>query len=281
VHPDGQSNPGGAVGAGGDPLVDPVGQRCDPLRIDAARQRGVGAAERLNPGVRHGASSGPRGHQRMPAGREPASNLQVGGPGQRRSRRSVTLHRILKHQCCDHVPVTDARKGPPSRQAAPVGAGFQRGHEAAGVGPATALLDRFNINTLDGFDVRGQVLAITAEHLRPSAFHKARDTVRDGAFRRLAARVDLELLVRFGRADCHGRTGTFDCSAMDWFLERARALGVEHAAPAPILLGRHLIALGVTPGPRMGEILRAIYERQLDGVVTTLEEAIAASRAEL
>ncbi len=155
------------------------------------------------------------------------------------------------------------------------------GHEAAGVGPATALLDRFNINTLDGFDVRGQVLAITAEHLRPSAFHKARDTVRDGAFRRLAARVDLELLVRFGRADCHGRTGTFDCSAMDWFLERARALGVEHAAPAPILLGRHLIALGVTPGPRMGEILRAIYERQLDGVVTTLEEAIAASRAEL
>ena len=40
---------------------------------------------------------------------------------------------ILKHQCCDHVPVTDARKGPPSRQAAPVGAGLQRGHEAAGV----------------------------------------------------------------------------------------------------------------------------------------------------
>ena len=133
MHPDGQSNPGGAVGAGGDPLVDPVGQRCDPLRIDAARQRGVGAAERLNPGVRHGASSGPRGHQRMPAGREPASNLQVGGPGQRRSRRSVTLHRILKHQCCDHVPVTHARKGPPGRQAAPVGVGLQRGHEAAGV----------------------------------------------------------------------------------------------------------------------------------------------------
>jgi len=155
------------------------------------------------------------------------------------------------------------------------------GHEAAGVAPATHVLDRFNVNTLDGFDVRRQVLAITAEHLRPSAFFKAKDTVRDGAFRRLAARVDLELLVRFGRADCHGRGGRFDCSAMDWFLDRARALGVEHAAPAPILLGRHLLDLGVTPGPRMGEILRAVYERQLDGAVSSLDDALAAARAEL
>jgi tRNA nucleotidyltransferase (CCA-adding enzyme) len=77
------------------------------------------------------------------------------------------------------------------------------------------------------------------------------------------------------RADCLGRTGSFDCSAMDWFLERARTLGVEHAPPAPILMGRHLIELGVAPGPRMGELLRAVYERQLDGAVTTLDEAIA------
>jgi tRNA nucleotidyltransferase (CCA-adding enzyme) len=152
------------------------------------------------------------------------------------------------------------------------------GHEAAGVEPATRILDRFNVNTMDGFDVRRQVLGIVAEHLRPSAFHKTRDTVGDGAFRRLATRVDLELLVRFSRADCHGRTGTFDCSAMDWFLERARALGVQHAPPAPILMGRHLLDLGVTPGPRMGVILKAVYEQQLDGVVTTPDDAIAAAQ---
>jgi len=152
------------------------------------------------------------------------------------------------------------------------------GHEAAGVPPATRILDRFNIQTLDGFDVRGQVLGLVAEHLRPSAFYKTRDTVSDGAFRRLAARVDLELLVRFARADCHGRTGTFDCAAMDWFLERARALGVEHEAPRPILMGRHLIDLGVAPGPRLGEILRAVYEQQLDGAVATLPDALAAAR---
>jgi tRNA nucleotidyltransferase (CCA-adding enzyme) len=141
------------------------------------------------------------------------------------------------------------------------------------------VLDRFNIHTLDGIDVRAQVLGIVAEHLRPSAFHKAMDTVRDGAFRRLAARVDLELLTRFARADCHGRTGTFDCSAMDWFIGRARSLGVEHRPPAPILLGRHLIAMGVEPGPAMGTVLKTVYEQQLDGVVTTLESAEAAARA--
>lgn len=152
------------------------------------------------------------------------------------------------------------------------------GHEAAGVPMAAAILDRLNVRTLDNFDVRAQVLGITAEHLRPSAFYKQKDTVTDGAFRRLAQKVDLELLVRFGRADCHGRAGTFDCSAMDWFIERARSLGVEHKPPAPILLGRHLMELGVTPGPRMGEILRAVYELQLDGAVTTLEAAQARAR---
>ncbi|MGD9905621.1 MAG: CCA tRNA nucleotidyltransferase [Vicinamibacterales bacterium] len=155
------------------------------------------------------------------------------------------------------------------------------GHEAAGVAPATRLLDRFNVHTLDGYDVRRQVLGLVAEHLRPSAFFKTRGTVSDGAFRRLAARVDLELLVRFARADCHGRTGTFDCSAMDWFLERARALGVEHDAPKPLLLGRHLLDLGVAPGPRMGEILRAVYEQQLDGTVGDLDDAIDAARRTL
>ncbi|MEZ5293455.1 MAG: HD domain-containing protein [Vicinamibacterales bacterium] len=152
------------------------------------------------------------------------------------------------------------------------------GHEPAGIAPATAILDRLNVHSLDGFDVRHQVLALVAEHLRPSAFYKARDTLRDGAFRRLAAKVDLELLVRFARADCRGRTGAFDCSAMEWFLERARSLGVEHEAPKPLLLGRHLLALGVAPGPGMGEILRAVYERQLDGGVGTVEEGIALAR---
>jgi tRNA nucleotidyltransferase (CCA-adding enzyme) len=107
---------------------------------------------------------------------------------------------------------------------------------------------------------------------------KVRDEVGDGAFRRLAQKVDLELLARLAKADCMGRApGVFNCDAMDWFLERARQLGVEHRPPGPILLGRHLLELGMKPGPRVGEILKAVYELQLDGAVTDLDQAIAAA----
>jgi tRNA nucleotidyltransferase (CCA-adding enzyme) len=147
------------------------------------------------------------------------------------------------------------------------------GHEEAGLEPASRLLDRLNLHSLDGFDVRTQVLGMVAHHLKPGAFYKVRDEISDGAFRRLAQKVDLELLARIARADCNGRTGSFDCTAMDWFIERARALGVEHRPPAPILMGRHLLDVGVLPGPRMGEILRAVYELQLDGRVQSLDEA--------
>ncbi len=127
------------------------------------------------------------------------------------------------------------------------------GHEEQGVAPATALLDRLNVYSCDGFDVRTTVLGIVAHHLKPGMFRKSPTPVGDGAFRRLAQKVDLELLARVAKADCLGRTGPFDCSAMDWFLERARSLGVEHAPPAPMVMGRHLVALGLRPGPRVGE----------------------------
>jgi tRNA nucleotidyltransferase (CCA-adding enzyme) len=155
-------------------------------------------------------------------------------------------------------------------------------HEEQGVPPASAFLDRLNVNSFDGYDVRKQVLGITAQHLKPGSWFKVRDEVGDGAFRRLAHKVDLELLARVAKSDCEGRKpGQFDCTAMDWFLERARALGVQHRPPEPTLLGRHLLALGLKPGPRVGEILKLVYEQQMDGSVTNLDEAIAAAKRAL
>jgi tRNA nucleotidyltransferase (CCA-adding enzyme) len=151
-------------------------------------------------------------------------------------------------------------------------------HEQAGVAPSTQLMDRLNVHSMGGYDVRAQVLGIVAHHLKPLAFYKSVTPVSDGAFRRLALKVDLEMLARVAQADCLGRTGNFDCSGIGWFLERARALGVQHAPPPRLLLGRHLIALGVQPGPAMGQILGQVYEQQLDGRVATLEEATAAAR---
>jgi tRNA nucleotidyltransferase (CCA-adding enzyme) len=153
------------------------------------------------------------------------------------------------------------------------------GHEEGGVAPAMRVLDTLNVNSLDGYDVRRTVAGLTAHHLKPGMFYKSPTPVTDGAFRRLAAKVDLELLARVAKSDCLGRTGSFDCAAMDWFIERARALGVEHAPPAPIVLGRHLLELGLTPGPRVGTLLKTLYERQLDGEITSLDEGLAAARA--
>ncbi|HEY0376197.1 MAG TPA: HD domain-containing protein [Pyrinomonadaceae bacterium] len=160
-----------------------------------------------------------------------------------------------------------------------------RGHEEAGVRPTESFLDRLNIHTLDGYDVRSQVAALVRDHLKPGEFYKKRDEVGDGAFRRLARRCELELLYRVARADSLGRNADwvprgqwFTAEAQEWFIERARELAVEERAPAPILMGRHLLEMGLRPGPRIGEITRAVYEMQLDGRVTTLEEAQGEAR---
>ena len=156
------------------------------------------------------------------------------------------------------------------------------GHEEAGIAPTESFLDRINIHTLDGFDVRGQVTALVKDHLRPGEFFKKRDTIGDGAFRRLARRCELELLYRVAKADSLGRNAPwvpkekwFDAEAQEWFIQRARELAVDKKPPSPILMGRHLIEMGVKPGPGMGEILNAVYEMQLDGKVTSLDEARA------
>jgi tRNA nucleotidyltransferase (CCA-adding enzyme) len=160
-----------------------------------------------------------------------------------------------------------------------------RGHEEAGVDPTLSFLDRLNIHTLDGYDVRAQVAALVRDHLKPGEYFKKRAEVGDGAFRRLARKCELDLLYRVAKADSLGRNADwvpreqwYDAAAQEWFIEHARQLDVASQAPAPILLGRHLVEMGLEPGPRIGEITRAVYEMQLDGRVATLEEARAAAQ---
>ena len=149
-----------------------------------------------------------------------------------------------------------------------------RGHEEAGLPPTTSLLDRWNVFTRQGYDVRAQVLALVAQHLKPGQLYDDRERVSDGAIRRLARKCEPDLLYRVSRADCLGRRpGRFEPVAMEWFLERVKALDVAVRPPEPLLRGRDLLELGLEPGPLMGEVLRAVYEKQLDGTVTTLDEA--------
>jgi tRNA nucleotidyltransferase (CCA-adding enzyme) len=160
-----------------------------------------------------------------------------------------------------------------------------RGHEAAGVPPTESFLSRLNVHTIDGYDVRNQVISLVREHLKPGEFYKKRDEVGEGAFRRLARRCEPDLLYRVAKADSLGRNAEwvprekwYGSEAQEWFIQRARELDVEQRPPEPLLLGRHLLALGLQPGPRIGEITSAVYEMQLDGRVRTVDEAIEEAR---
>ena len=156
-----------------------------------------------------------------------------------------------------------------------------RGHDEAGVEPTLTFLDTLGIYTLDGFDVRNQVMQLVRYHLKPGAFYGAKAPVGDGAFRRLAQKVEADLLYRVAKADSLGRYPDGDRSKMifgseaqEWFIEKVRELEIEKKAPDEILMGRHLIELGLTPGPQFKKILNAVYEMQLDGLIKNLDDAV-------
>jgi tRNA nucleotidyltransferase (CCA-adding enzyme) len=153
-----------------------------------------------------------------------------------------------------------------------------RGHEEAGVAPTESLLDRWNVHTLHGYDVRAQVVGLVAHHLKPGQLYDDRERVSDGAIRRLARKCEPRLLYHVARADCMGRTGDFPPVAMEWFLDKVRALDVAERPPEALLRGRDVLELGLPPGPEVGRIVKAVYERQLDGVVTTHDQAVDEAR---
>lgn len=160
-----------------------------------------------------------------------------------------------------------------------------RGHDEAGIEPTERLLDRLGIFTLRGYNVRQQVIELVRYHLLPGEWFKSKTPIGDGAFRRLARKVELDLLYRVAKADSLGRNPEwlppekrFGSEAQEWFIERVRNLAIEHVAPAPVLKGRHLIGLGLEPGPRFRQILDSVYELQLDGKISGLDEAIAEAR---
>ncbi len=147
-----------------------------------------------------------------------------------------------------------------------------RGHEAAGEAPTRAFLGRMTNQE----DLIRDVTALVTTHLRPRELFDGK--AGDSAIRRLARQVQrIDRLVRVAHADRCGvdpaMAGT-PYPACDWLLERARALEVVDSKPRPIVLGRHLIEQGMKPGPEMGRVLSALYEQQLDGKFSTVEEGL-------
>jgi tRNA nucleotidyltransferase (CCA-adding enzyme) len=143
---------------------------------------------------------------------------------------------------------------------------------------AKSVLTKLGVHSIAGYDVRSQAMALVGEQLEPVTLYRERERSKDGDFRRLAQRVEIDLLYRVAKA-CALAGGTVESKdAVEWFIERARSLAVEHGPPPPLLQGRHLLDIGFEPGPKMGQVLRRVYELQLDGKVTDLDEALAAAK---
>jgi tRNA nucleotidyltransferase (CCA-adding enzyme) len=144
-----------------------------------------------------------------------------------------------------------------------------RYHESQGEPPTRAFLERLGAPHA----LVDDVVALVREHLKPFMLYKdlaeRPSGAADSAVRRLALRVPIPRLVRVARADHFGRTTkealVGDDPSGAWLLAEAARLDVASKRPAPLLLGRHLIARGVPPGPAIGAVLKEAFEAQLEG----------------
>ena len=147
------------------------------------------------------------------------------------------------------------------------------GHEHAGLAPTRSLLLRLTDET----KLVASLLPLVEHHLKPSQFYS--NGAKAPAIRRLATKVNIETLVRVARADFLGRSTpqalTGDYPAGDWLLAKAEALKVHNTPPKPLIQGRDLVTMGLTPSPRFREILDAIYQKQLEGELKDRERAMA------
>lgn len=142
------------------------------------------------------------------------------------------------------------------------------GHEEAGADLAAAFLERMRAPQA----VQARVLPLVRNHL----FHF--QSMTDRAVRRLARRLEpenIQGLCLVMTADSMGRPPrpAVEPEFVRQLLARAHELQVRQKPPEPILMGRHLIELGLEPGKMFGAILHKAYEAQLEGAFFDLPQA--------
>jgi len=138
-------------------------------------------------------------------------------------------------------------------------------HAEAGAGMAETLLRRLRAS-------RRQIEAVTACVDNHMTFMAVPD-MRPSTLRRLIARPFFPLELELHRLDCAGSHGRQDNYCL--LLDRMAEIAAEPPVPPPLVTGHDVLALGIRPGPRVGVILRAVQDRQLNGDITTREEALA------
>ncbi len=155
------------------------------------------------------------------------------------------------------------------------------GHDEAGVAPTLSFLRRLTNEER----ILKEVPPLVQCHMQPFALWRAK--AGDAAVRRLAMKVvRIDRLLRVARADDEGRPpemrgGTSSGADLEWLAGCAERLRIAAEAPKPILMGRHLIAMGYQPSGQFGKWLSQAFEAQLDGAFCNLDGALAYFRREI
>jgi poly(A) polymerase len=118
----------------------------------------------------------------------------------------------------------------------------------------------------------GAEIEDTVEMVRQHMVFKDAPNMRVAKLKRFMARPTFDDELELHRVDCQSSHRMLD--NYEFLLSKREEFANEPIIPPPLVRGDDLIALGVKPGPKFGEILEAIETRQLEGSLRTREEAL-------
>ncbi len=155
-------------------------------------------------------------------------------------------------------------------------------HDSIGVGLAESVFDELKIDTRMKFPLKDVVLKLIKNHHRVYDLYSNREDTGFKAFSRLLRDMDGrdDLLILLDFADRQSREpdplkfADYD-DISKWYFSRKDELKITEETIKPLIQGRDLIKLGVSPGVEMGDYLKKLYELQLDGVFSSFEDGIA------
>src|SRR5256886_2156540 len=118
----------------------------------------------------------------------------------------------------------------------------------------------------------GTEIEATVEMVRQHMVFKDVPKMRVAKLKRFMARPTFDDELELHRVDCEGSHRMLD--NYEFLLRKRDEFANEPIVPPPLVRGDDLIALGLKPGPKFGEILEAIETRQLEGNLRSREEAL-------
>ncbi|MCP4152215.1 MAG: hypothetical protein GY757_31035, partial [bacterium] len=156
-------------------------------------------------------------------------------------------------------------------------------HDTKGVAMGDAFLSGLKVETRMGFPVKSVVLDLIKNHHRIYELHRNRDKISFKAISRLVKDLDAHdlLLLLLDFSDRQSRepdplnfVDPRTDSIISWYLGKKEEFHISKESIEPIIMGRHLLSLGVSRGKSMGGYLSMLYERQLDGDFSSLEDGL-------